>query len=340
MRIGTLVVGLGLLFSGGCGSGGEDAKKDGEKKAVKNKEKPKVDESPAATIRALVKALNKGQDALAHKRLSEGATWRLSNGEVAANGAQAVTAYLHSRNSAMRLRLKGNDVYVRDGTVVLVGSWIGKHVDDYAGVKATKEGVGLEGALLFETEGGQVTEVVEYMDLGQLYAQIGAVPGEKVWAKRAHVSAVVVPKPKTHEEPGNDALDKHLEDLHASFLGGEAPTSPASASPEIGYWETPSTRAIGVDDAITRFTAMRTAFPDLKITVKDKWAVGDVVLARTRWTGTHEGDFQGWKASNQKIDVEALEEVKVEAGKTMFWTVHFNGQSVLESINAADPLPK
>ena len=44
---------------------------------------------------------------------------------------------------------------------------------------------------------GVVTEVVEYVDLGQLYAQIGAVPPDKVWAKRAHVSAIVSKKPKT-----------------------------------------------------------------------------------------------------------------------------------------------
>jgi steroid delta-isomerase-like uncharacterized protein len=49
------------------------------------------------------------------------------------------------------------------------------------------------------------------------------------------------------------------------------------------------------------------AFPDLRMEPEDVLASGDKVVARTRGTGTHRGDFMGMPASGKNIDVELID---------------------------------
>jgi len=49
------------------------------------------------------------------------------------------------------------------------------------------------------------------------------------------------------------------------------------------------------------------AFPDLRMVPEDVLASGDKVVARTRGTGTHRGEFMGMPASGRSIDVELID---------------------------------
>ena len=49
------------------------------------------------------------------------------------------------------------------------------------------------------------------------------------------------------------------------------------------------------------------AFPDLAMTVEDVVDGGDKVVARVRFTGTHEGDFMGMPATGKAVDVQVID---------------------------------
>ena len=49
------------------------------------------------------------------------------------------------------------------------------------------------------------------------------------------------------------------------------------------------------------------AFPDLRMEPEDVLPSGDKVVARTRGTGTHRGEFMGMAATGRRIDVELID---------------------------------
>ena len=60
---------------------------------------------------------------------------------------------------------------------------------------------------------------------------------------------------------------------------------------------------------------IRTAFPDLRITVDDVFGVGDQVCARTTWTGTNSGPFMGAPATGKNATWEAIDIIHVRGGR-------------------------
>jgi steroid delta-isomerase-like uncharacterized protein len=58
------------------------------------------------------------------------------------------------------------------------------------------------------------------------------------------------------------------------------------------------------------FEMFRAAFPDLRMHAEDLLTDGDKVVARVRFTGTHEGEFMGMPATGKSIDVEAIDIVR------------------------------
>ena len=52
------------------------------------------------------------------------------------------------------------------------------------------------------------------------------------------------------------------------------------------------------------------AFPDLRFEAEDVLVDGDKVVARTRFTGTHQGDFVGVPASGKHVDVALIDIIR------------------------------
>jgi steroid delta-isomerase-like uncharacterized protein len=59
------------------------------------------------------------------------------------------------------------------------------------------------------------------------------------------------------------------------------------------------------------FTMYRSAFPDLRMEAQDVLTDGDKVVARVRFTGTHQGEFMGMPPTGKSIDVEGIDIVRV-----------------------------
>ncbi|HEY7269889.1 MAG TPA: ester cyclase [Dehalococcoidia bacterium] len=64
-------------------------------------------------------------------------------------------------------------------------------------------------------------------------------------------------------------------------------------------------------------TAFRSAFPDLKATIEQQVADGDLVVFHFRMTGTHRGEFMGIPATGKSFDVTGFDMIRVEGGKAV-----------------------
>lgn len=59
---------------------------------------------------------------------------------------------------------------------------------------------------------------------------------------------------------------------------------------------------------VTEFFRMqRAAFPDMRMEPQDVIASGDKVVARVRYTGTHQGDFLGIPATGKSVEIQLID---------------------------------
>ena len=65
----------------------------------------------------------------------------------------------------------------------------------------------------------------------------------------------------------------------------------------------------------------RNSFPDIKMTIEDLIAEGDMVVARQTATGTHKGEFQGIAPTEKEVTITATVITRVVNGKFVeSWT--------------------
>jgi steroid delta-isomerase-like uncharacterized protein len=62
----------------------------------------------------------------------------------------------------------------------------------------------------------------------------------------------------------------------------------------------------GPEDMREALVALRTAFPDIHVTVEQTLAEGEWVATRNTWRGTHRGTFNGIPASGNKVEVTGI----------------------------------
>ena len=71
----------------------------------------------------------------------------------------------------------------------------------------------------------------------------------------------------------------------------------------------------GLDGVKSLIQQMRTAFPDLRMTIEDVAISGDKIWARLRCRGTHKGPLMGIPPTGRTIDTTALEVCRARDGK-------------------------
>jgi steroid delta-isomerase-like uncharacterized protein len=97
--------------------------------------------------------------------------------------------------------------------------------------------------------------------------------------------------------------------------GGNLDAVAELCSEDIVDHEAPPELPQGVEGVKAFVQMFRTAFPDLKVTIEDAFESGDRAVSRTRWTGTHQGEFMGIPASGKAIDIEPIDIIRVADGK-------------------------
>ena len=96
----------------------------------------------------------------------------------------------------------------------------------------------------------------------------------------------------------------------------------------------PGVPTTGPDTLKSIVSQLRSAFPDLQVTIDEMIAEGDMVVARTTWTGTHRGNFQGIPPTGQKVTWGSIDIVHVRGGQ---FVSHFglqDGVGLLQQVGA------
>ena len=76
------------------------------------------------------------------------------------------------------------------------------------------------------------------------------------------------------------------------------------------------------------------AFPDLRLTVEEILAEGDMVAARVAFRGTHTGAFQGIPPTNKQVAFSGIEVDRIADGKVAEHWVQLDGLGLLQQLGA------
>lgn len=77
-----------------------------------------------------------------------------------------------------------------------------------------------------------------------------------------------------------------------------------------------------------------TSFPDMKVSIEDQVAEGDLVVTRNIVSGTHKGEFQGFPASNKKVIVSGISTHRIVDGKIVEEWTEFDALGMMKQIGA------
>jgi predicted ester cyclase len=96
----------------------------------------------------------------------------------------------------------------------------------------------------------------------------------------------------------------------------------------------PGVSTTGPDTLKSVVSQLRSAFPDLHVTIDEMVAEGDIVVARTTFTGTHRGNFQGISPTGQRVNCGAIDIVHVRGGQFVSHYGVQDGVGLLQQVGA------
>ena len=82
---------------------------------------------------------------------------------------------------------------------------------------------------------------------------------------------------------------------------------------------------------------MRSAFPDLHLTIEDMIAEGDKVVVRGTWNGTHEGQFMGIAASGRRVRVSQIDITRCADGRMVEHWEQFDALRLMQQLGVVPP---
>ena len=88
----------------------------------------------------------------------------------------------------------------------------------------------------------------------------------------------------------------------------------------------------GIEGARNFIIAFRSAFPDLKFTIKDQFAEGDKVVTHFIAEGTHQGSFEGIPATGKSFKVSAIDIDYIKNGKVSDCWSNLDELSLLQQL--------
>ena len=97
----------------------------------------------------------------------------------------------------------------------------------------------------------------------------------------------------------------------------------------------PTGEARGTAAAGEIYDTYTSAFPDAKIAIDQILEIGEYVVAKTTFNGTHTGELQGTAASGNKVTVPAIAIYKIENGKIISEDVVWDTLLLAQQIGAA-----
>ena len=85
-------------------------------------------------------------------------------------------------------------------------------------------------------------------------------------------------------------------------------------------------------------TMMRTAFPDINMTIEDTVAEGDKVVNRYTGRGTHKGDLMGIAPTGKQVTITGMVATRYVGGKQVEAWVAMDMLGMLQQLGVAPPM--
>jgi steroid delta-isomerase-like uncharacterized protein len=88
-------------------------------------------------------------------------------------------------------------------------------------------------------------------------------------------------------------------------------------------------------EGVTQFVSMiRSALPDLRITLEDDIAEGDKVVSRWRAEGTHQGELMGIAPTGNQVGITGITIHRIEEGKIVEEWENWDALGMMQQIGA------
>jgi len=104
-----------------------------------------------------------------------------------------------------------------------------------------------------------------------------------------------------------------------------------SATPDVGR---------GPDGEKKRLAIYRTAFPDLRLTIEDLIAEGDLVMARWSARGTHRGELNGIAPTGKQFHITGVSIARISNGKMAEGWVNWDALGLMQQLGVAPEMAK
>lgn len=114
-------------------------------------------------------------------------------------------------------------------------------------------------------------------------------------------------------EEGKALFHRYMDEL--ANRGNMAAADELVAADVVEHEEPPPGTPPGREGVKHFFTMLRSAFPDIRITVEDQVAEGDKVVSRVVCRGTHRGEFMGLPPTGRQVEYEAIDIVRIIDGQ-------------------------
>lgn len=125
-------------------------------------------------------------------------------------------------------------------------------------------------------------------------------------------------QPADAQQPSATEQNKQLiqEAIETGLNRGDMDAFDEFFGPDfIEHEELPPGTPAGREGVKAATAIMRTAFPDLKITIADMVAEGDKVAVRLTWSGTQDGEFMGMPPTGKSFSMNVMDIFRIEDGK-------------------------
>src|SRR6202521_578223 len=104
----------------------------------------------------------------------------------------------------------------------------------------------------------------------------------------------------------------------------------------------PSTPDVGrgPESERKRVTLYHTAFPDLKLTIEDIIAEGEIVMARWSCRGTHKGDLRGIAPTGKHFTITGVSVARFTGGKMAEGWINWDALGLMQQLGVSAQLAK
>jgi steroid delta-isomerase-like uncharacterized protein len=134
------------------------------------------------------------------------------------------------------------------------------------------------------------------------------------------------------------------KELCRSFMeevlsGGELDRIDEFVSADVIEHEEMPDQPPGRDGVRALFEMTHAAFPDFRVEIEQLLAEGDTVVIRSRFLGTHEGEFMGIPATGREMDMAVIDILRVADDKIVeHWGIT-DTMAMMEQLGAIEGPP-